>query len=71
MWGEARDVVVADHFTFLGEAEEFLAVEAVGVDEDAGAVDDGAVFLPAEEDLVGAEIAVWSTSLELLDLGLV
>lgn len=69
--GKLGDVEVVDHLALRGEAEELAAVDAIGVDKDTGTVDDGDVLLLAEQDLVGAEIAVGTTGLQLADLSLV
>ena len=63
--GELGLVEVLDHDTGLGEASELLTVKTVRVVSDTGTVDDGDGLVLGDEDLVGTEITIRTTGLDL------
>ncbi|KAI6776719.1 hypothetical protein HG530_000664 [Fusarium avenaceum] len=56
------DVVVNDHLAAVGEAQELLTVETLGISKDTGTIDNGGVLLVAELDLVAAQITIRTTN---------
>ena len=65
--GEVGGVELGDHLAGPRQAQELEVVDALGVDQDSGAVDDGHVLLVAQQDLVGSQIAVGAARLDLAD----
>ena len=68
--GELGGVEVLEHLALGGEAEELLAVEALGVIDGAGAIDHTNVLFLGELHLVGAEVTVGAAGLELGEISL-
>lgn len=63
-------VKLDDHLAVASEADELLPVETLGVVDDTRAVNDTNSLVVREQDLVGSEVTVGTTGLELGDLRL-
>jgi hypothetical protein len=61
-------IKVIDHLARIGQLQQLHSVDAVGVVQHTGAIDNRNGFVGGDFDLIGAQITIWTPRLKFRDL---